>query len=211
MSLSILTTILGPLENNTYLLVDETSGECAMVDPSFNAARIAADAHLRGWRLSQIWLTHAHFDHICGVPNVVEAATPAPRIYLHPADLDLYHKGGLADLFGMRFSPPAQEVELLSQAQMLELGSSVIEVRHTPGHSPGHVVFHLKEEAIVLCGDLIFQGGIGRTDLEGGDQDVLFESIAAEILTLPPETRLLSGHGGETTVGDELMWNPYFR
>jgi glyoxylase-like metal-dependent hydrolase (beta-lactamase superfamily II) len=73
------------------------------------------------------------------------------------------------------------------------------------------VVFHLKDQHTVLCGDLIFQGGVGRTDLEGGDQDVLFESIAAEIMTLPPETRLLSGHGGETTVGDELKWNPYLR
>jgi glyoxylase-like metal-dependent hydrolase (beta-lactamase superfamily II) len=211
MSLSILTTILGPLENNTYLLTDETNGECVIVDPSFNAARIVADARQRGLNLSQIWLTHAHFDHICGVPNLVEVAAPAPRIYLHPSDLDLYHKGGLADLFGMRFSPPDQSVEPLTHGQLLELGSSTIEVRHTPGHSPGHVVFHLKDQHTVLCGDLIFQGGVGRTDLEGGDQDVLFERIAAEIMTLPPETRLLSGHGGETTVGDELKWNPYLR
>jgi glyoxylase-like metal-dependent hydrolase (beta-lactamase superfamily II) len=211
MSLLIQTFILGPLENNTYLLTDETIGECIIVDPSFNAGRIAAEARQRGLNLSQIWLTHAHFDHICGVPDLVYAAVPAPRIFLHPADLDLYQKGGLSDLFGMRFSPPDQEVEHLAKGQMLEFGSALIEVRHTPGHSPGHVVFHIKEEAAVLCGDLIFQGGIGRTDLEGGDQDVLFESIAMEILTLPPETRLLSGHGGETTVGDELNWNPYLR
>lgn len=211
MSLSIQTIILGPLENNTYLLTDETKGECVIVDPSFNAARIAADARQRGLHMSQIWLTHAHFDHMCGVPDLVEAIAPAPRIFLHPADFDLYQKGGLADLFGLRFSPPTQEVEFLAQGQMVQLGSAEIEVRHTPGHSPGHVVFHLREQNTVLCGDLIFQGGIGRTDLEGGDQDVLFESIAAEILSLPPDTRLLSGHGGETTVGDELKWNPYLR
>jgi hydroxyacylglutathione hydrolase len=211
MSLSILTFVLGPLENNSYLLADDSSGDCALVDPSFNAARIAKDIRARGWNLKQLWLTHAHFDHICGVAGLLEAVTPPPEILLHPADLSLYQSGGMADLFGMRFSLPEQPVLPLKQGQVLTLGSSSIIVRHTPGHSPGHVIFYLQEQATVFCGDLIFQGGVGRTDLEGGDQDLLFDSIATEIMTLPPETHLLSGHGGETTVGEELRWNPYLR
>jgi hydroxyacylglutathione hydrolase len=211
MSLSILTFILGPLENNSYLLADEASEDCALVDPSFNAARIAEDIRARGWNLKQLWLTHGHFDHICGVPGLLKAITPSPEILLHPADLPLYQSGGMAELFGMHFSLPEQPVLALNQGQVLTLGSSSIIVRHTPGHSPGHVIFHLQEQATVFCGDLIFQGGVGRTDLEGGDQDLLFDSIATEIMTLPPETRLLSGHGGETTVDNEVKWNPYLR
>jgi hydroxyacylglutathione hydrolase len=209
MSLSIQTYILGSLENNTYLVVEENSGLCAVVDPSFNAVRLLDDIRVRGWKLKHIWLTHAHFDHICGVPALVDGSHPAPHIYLHPADLALYQAGGLADLFGMRFVVPDQVVEPLSHGQVLTLGSSSIQVLHTPGHSRGHVVFYTDEIGTVLCGDLIFQGGVGRTDLEGGDMEVLMESIASQIMTLPPETRLLSGHGPETTVGDEMRWNPY--
>lgn len=211
MSLSIKTYILGPLENNTYLLADEDSGECAVIDPSFNAARIVNDISERGWKLTQVWLTHAHFDHICGLKDLVDAAQTNAEIFLHPADLALYEKGGLADMFGMHFDAPDKPPLELHHGQILSLGSSVIEVRHTPGHSRGHVVFYASGLSTVFCGDLIFQGSVGRTDLEDGDQDLLFDSIAAQILTLPPETRLLSGHGPETTVGEEIRWNPYLQ
>jgi len=93
----------------------------------------------------------------------------------------------------------------------LRIGKERLEARHTPGHTPGHMVFYCKEAGVVFCGDLIFAGSVGRTDLPGGDYDTLIESIQVQILTLPDETRLLSGHGPETTVGDERAYNPFLQ
>jgi hydroxyacylglutathione hydrolase len=92
---------------------------------------------------------------------------------------------------------------------IVHLGEHAFEVRHTPGHSPGHVIFVTRSSGLVFCGDLIFQGGVGRTDLPGGDWGTLLRSIQQEILTLPDDTRLLSGHGAETTVGVERRFNPF--
>jgi hydroxyacylglutathione hydrolase len=211
MSLSYQTYVLGPLENNTYLLVDQPSGDCVIIDPSFNAVRIVQDIRAQGLNLKQIWLTHAHFDHICGVPALVDNTRPKPEILLHPADLPLYRNGGGADLFGMRFDPSGDPQNLLEHGQNLNIGDSVIEIRHTPGHTPGHVIFYVKELSTAFCGDLIFQGSVGRTDLPGGDQDLLLASIASEILSLPSDTKLLSGHGAETSVGEEQKYNPFLR
>jgi hydroxyacylglutathione hydrolase len=97
----------------------------------------------------------------------------------------------------------------LTHGQLLSLGGYQFEVRHTPGHTAGHVVFYCAEEKVLFCGDVIFEGSIGRTDLLGGDYNTLMNSIHTQILTLPDETRLLSGHGGETTVGIERRFNPF--
>ncbi len=97
----------------------------------------------------------------------------------------------------------------LAGGQLLELGENKFEVRHTPGHTTGHVVFYCQSEKLVFCGDLIFAGSVGRTDLPGGSYDTLIRSIRTHILSLPDETRLLSGHGPETTVGEERATNPF--
>lgn len=211
MALSYQTYILGSLENNSYLLVDQPSGDCVIIDPSFNAVRIAKDIQSKGLKLKQIWLTHAHFDHICGAPDLMEITKPRPEILLHPADLPLYRNGGEADLFGMRFNSSDDPRNMLDNGNNLMIGTSIVEVRFTPGHTPGHVIFYVKELSTAFCGDLIFQGSVGRTDLPGGDQDLLFKSIASEILTLPPETKLLSGHGAESSVGEEQKYNPFLQ
>ena len=98
---------------------------------------------------------------------------------------------------------------LLAHRQSLTIGEILVEVRHTPGHTPGHVVFYAPSAGVVFCGDLIFYGSVGRTDLPGGNHRQLIESIQAQILSLPPQTRLFSGHGPETTVGDEIANNPF--
>jgi hydroxyacylglutathione hydrolase len=106
--------------------------------------------------------------------------------------------------------PPSPEPSIsLKHGQLLTLGTQTFEVRHCPGHTPGHVVFYCAAEKVMFCGDVIFWGGIGRTDLPGGDYATLIGSIRTHILSLPNNTRLLSGHGGETTVGVERLDNPF--
>lgn len=207
--LEIVPMVLGPVGTNAYLVGDSEIHSAVVVDPAWDGELILEEAIRRGWSIEQIWLTHAHFDHIGGIPGLVKALDPAPMIALHPADLPLYAAQGGAALFGIHIRPNPQPDTYLQHGQILRLGSLAFEVRHCPGHTPGHVVFYCAAEKVIFCGDVIFWGSIGRTDLPGGDYDVLIRSIQTQILTLPNETRLLSGHGGETTVGYERRENPF--
>ncbi len=205
----ILCYVLGPLDNNSYLLVDQESKDAALIDPSGEPETLLADAEEQGIQIRMILLTHAHFDHIAGVVSAVNTQTPAIPVALHPADLELYQQGGGAGMFGLPFEPLPEPEILLADGQLIRVGSIELEVRHTPGHTPGHVVFVCREAEVVFCGDLIFAGSVGRTDMPGGSLDQLLESIQRIILPLPPETSLLSGHGAETTVGEEAASNPF--
>lgn len=207
--LKIISFTLGPVMTNAYLLADDASKEAAVIDPADEGDKIISEAHNRGWRIGNIWLTHAHFDHLAGAGEVADGFEPAPRVALHPNDYPLYRMQGGAPLFGMKIDPGPEPTVDLQHGQILHLGKYQLEVRHAPGHTPGHVVFYCEEEAIVFCGDVIFQGSIGRTDLPGGDFNTLINSIRSEILTLPDETRLLTGHGPETSVGVERHHNPF--
>jgi len=207
--LDIVTFILGPVETNAYLIADPQTGEAAVVDPAWDGQVIVAEANKRGWRIGHIWLTHAHFDHIAGAGAIVDSLSQSPAIALHPDDQPLWRMQGGAPLFGMRIDPGPEPTVELSPSQLLHLGSNQFEVRHAPGHTPGHVVLVCAEAGVVFCGDVIFAGSIGRTDLPGGDYDTLIDSIRSQILSLPDETRLLSGHGPETTVGREKSYNPF--
>jgi glyoxylase-like metal-dependent hydrolase (beta-lactamase superfamily II) len=209
MSINCLRFVLGPLENNTYLIIDSETGETVIVDPSFDSQVVLDEISLHGWRLRQVWLTHAHFDHIAGVGAVTASTTPPVPVGLHPGDLVLWKQNGMAPNFGMKFEAGPEPAIQFTHGQILRVGNSAFEVRHTPGHTRGHVVFVSQDAPLVLCGDLIFKDGVGRTDLPGGDTAALIKSIRSQILTLPPETRLLSGHGPETTVGYEIKYNPY--
>jgi hydroxyacylglutathione hydrolase len=209
MALSIIQFVLGPLENNTYLIADLPTGQAAVIDPSYNSEIVLAEASQRGWTVSNIWLTHAHFDHIAGVSALVAASQVPISVGLHPGDLVLWRQGGGAPYFGMKMETGPDPDLRLTHGQKLELGQSRLEVRHTPGHTRGHVIFYSNPDNTALVGDLIFKGGVGRTDLPGGDHTTLLSSIQAQVLTLPPATRLLSGHGAETTVREEAENNPF--
>jgi hydroxyacylglutathione hydrolase len=209
MPLSILTLSLGPMANNTYLVADSHTGQAAVIDPSFDAQQVLDSVQAHGWQLSAIWLTHAHFDHIAGVATI-QAAQPTPlRVGLHPADLNLWRAGGGARLFGVQLEPGPDPAVHFEHGQQLALGEQHLVVRHTPGHSPGHVVFYAPQDGVVFCGDLIFENSVGRTDLPGSSQAQLLQSIHQHILTLPPDTRLLPGHGNPTTVAQEKHSNPF--
>lgn len=207
--LSIVTLVLGPVQTNTYLIADDKTGEAVSIDPAADGEVILAEASRRGWRIGSIWLTHAHFDHLGGSAAVADGSSPPPPVALHPLDYGLWRSQGGAPLFGLKIDPGPEPTIDLSHAQKLRLGEVEFEVLHTPGHTPGHVVFHCPTEKVVFCGDLIFASSIGRTDLPGGDYHTLLENIHNHILTLPDETRLLSGHGPETTVGEERVQNPF--
>ena len=208
-NLEIVCLPLGPMDNNTYLVGDTATRQAVVIDPSFNSETVLEEAGRHGWRIAGIWLTHAHFDHIAGVAALVKAINPPLPVGLHPADLPLWRQGGGARLFGMKMETGPEPALHFEHEQILCVGKHYLEVRHTPGHTPGHVVFYSDEISTVLCGDLIFYHGVGRTDLPGGDHRALLQSIHTQILPLPPATRLLSGHGPETTVEEEAHENPF--
>jgi hydroxyacylglutathione hydrolase len=207
--LEIIKLILGPVYTNTYLVADTKSGEAVVIDPADKEERIITEVEKRSWRLIAVWLTHAHFDHLGGVSSLTDRISPTPPIALHPDDLPLWRMQGGAQYFGLQLDPGPEPTILLRHGQWMKLGEFNFEVRHAPGHTPGHVIFYNSQSQVVFCGDVIFKEGIGRTDFPGGDFDTLINSIRSQILTLPDETRLLSGHGPETTVGWERLNNPF--
>lgn len=209
MTLEILTFVLGPIQNNTYLVTDTDTGEAAVIDPSFGIRPVIDTLEQRKWNLKHVWLTHAHFDHIAGTQELVRAFSDGLTVGLHPADLDLWRNGGGAPFFGVSFHSGPEPTFHFAHGQQLQLGSETLEVRHTPGHSRGHVVIYAPSAATLFSGDLIFRFSVGRTDLPDGDHETLLESIRTQVLTLPPDTRLLSGHGPESTVREEQRYNPF--
>lgn len=209
MALEIVSFELGPMQNNTYLLADSETGQTVVVDPSFDSLGLVEEATRRGWVLKAIWLTHSHFDHIAGVKSLAESSQPPLPVALHPNDLSLYQQGGGSRNYGVQIQPGPKPGHYFDHEQVLYIGNQMIEVRHTPGHTPGHVIFYSSEAGAALVGDLVFFHSVGRTDLPGGNLEALLHSIHTQILTLPPETRLLSGHGPETTVGEEMENNPF--
>lgn len=196
----------GVFAENCYLVIDETAGECAVVDPGEEAGLILHKIEEAGVRAVGIWVTHAHVDHVMGVARV-RSATGAP-VWLHAADRPLYDRvAQQAAAFGLRAEPPPAPDATWAHGDVARVGRLTFGVRHTPGHSPGSV--SLAGEGVVFSGDVLFQGSIGRTDLPGGDFEQLIGSIERELLVLPDATIVYSGHGPQTTIGAERRSNPF--
>ncbi len=207
--LSIVRLTLGPVQTNTYVIANDKTREAVVIDPAWDGAAILAEAGQRGWHIGSLWLTHAHFDHLGGAAAVADGINPPPPVAMHPDDQGLWRNQGGAVQFGMHIDPGPEPTIELSHGQILHLGEIELGVRHTPGHTRGGVIFYCSSEKVAFVGDLIFQGSVGRTDLPGGDYDTLIESIRSQVFTLPEETRLLPGHGPETTVRTERLYNPF--
>lgn len=208
MPLEIKTFVLGPIENNTYLLFDPTSKDALIIDPSFDIDAVTGFMQDFDLSLSQIWLTHAHFDHFYGIFDL-RKNFPDVKISLHPADLFLWEQGGLGSIYNLKLDITFPPDILLNEDHQLFFGSYLFKVFHTPGHSPGHVSFYNASSGCAFVGDLIFKENIGRTDLPGGSTDTILQSIRQKILPLPPDTILYPGHGPATSVKEEIRNNPY--
>ncbi len=200
---------LGPVITNSYLLSDTETGEAVIIDPAWSGEFLATEIEQRGLHLGQVWVTHAHFDHIGGAAAILRMLQPAPRLALHPNDLGLWRERGSASLFGLHVEQAPDPDVLLEHGQVLWLGGYSFEVRHVPGHTAGHVMFYCAAEKAAFVGDVLFAGSIGRTDLHGGDYATLMNSLRSQVLTLPNDTQIYSGHGDVTTIGEELDSNPF--
>jgi len=205
----IIKYILGPLENNTYLIEDTTSKKAIVIDPSAPSEKLIEEINHNGFSLEAILLTHAHFDHISGVNWLIQQFDSKPNIALHKNDFSLWRNGGGAREFGFDLDLGDLPDQILDGKDILTYGKISLSVLNTPGHTPGHVTFHLAANKAAFCGDLIFFHGVGRTDFDYGNEENLVSSITKKIFTLPEETILYPGHGPETKVAEEITNNPY--
>lgn len=213
---------VGPIDTHAYLVGDPATRDAVIIDPGAEAGRILDRLRQGGWRLREIWLTHAHFDHVCAVDEIVAASggdvggsvggeEDDLPVRLHAADRDLYAAAAqLAWAFaGVVVPQPRTPTLDLAHGDRLTAGSVSAGVRHVPGHAPGHVVFVLDGVDAVIAGDTLFAGSVGRTDIPGGDHDLLVAGIRRELLSLPPTTVVWPGHGPATTIGREAAENRF--
>lgn len=195
-----------PFMKNGYVLGCPSTGRAAYIDPGDEAEQCLAWIDAEGLELVSILSTHGHMDHICGVGTVKEK-WDVP-VYLHPEDRFLYDAlPEQGQWFGFSYTPAPIPDRQLEAGQKIPVGDLTLRVHHTPGHSPGSVCFETHGQ--IFCGDLIFAGSIGRTDLPGGSQAVLLESIRTQILPRGDEKVLHPGHGPATTIGRERLTNPF--
>lgn len=199
----------GGFGENAYLAICPETNVCVAIDPGAGAAQMARAITDEELALDAIFLTHAHLDHIEGV-NDIRAIAPEVPIWLHPDDLGLYRNvKQAAAMFGLNIDSQPEPTDMLVPGEDIRFGACTFEVRFTPGHAPGHVIFVSDAYGLCLVGDVVFQGSIGRTDLPGGDFQTLMASIRREVLTLPDEMTLYPGHGPPTEVGHERIGNPF--
>ena len=204
------THVVGPLGCNCTLLGDPERGEAIAIDPGDAAADLARHLGDAGMRLVAIVHTHAHIDHI-GASWDLAAQCPAPT-YLHPLDAPLHQALDLqAQLLGLAPVRWGAIDRPLKDGMALDVGRFSLEVLHTPGHSPGSVSFHLAGANLCFTGDTLFAGGIGRTDLWGGDAGHLQRSIRERLYVLQDDVEVVPGHGPITTIAAERRGNPFVR
>lgn len=197
----------GVFAENCYIVADRGAGEAVLVDPGEEADLFLARLRSEGLRLTAIWLTHAHLDHVAGI-GAVKREVDVP-IWLHPADRPLYdHAPDQARLLlGATWAPLPPPDRMIVPGDPMQVGSCVFAVEHVPGHSPGSVA--LLGDGLAIVGDVLFAGSVGRVDLIGGDGATLLASIRRVLLPLPDETVVHPGHGPETTIGRERATNPF--
>jgi glyoxylase-like metal-dependent hydrolase (beta-lactamase superfamily II) len=197
---------VGPFDNNLYLLTAPGSPEAIVVDPSGDDGAVLDTIRGRGLTVARILLTHAHIDHILAV-KPYQDATGAP-VWLHSGDRAWFERGRVqADLYGIPWPGDGVIGHWIEAGESVGLPHMDVKAIHTPGHSPGSVTFVTPEG--LVAGDVLFAGGIGRTDLPMCDEAALFRSIRETLFAFPPATAVYPGHGPPTTIGEERRHNPF--
>ncbi len=201
-----------PIAENTYVLHND-QGQACIIDPGcyFQTERdeLAKYIEKNGLKVELLINTHAHLDHVFGLKWVADTYKVLP--HLHPNELQVLEYGPIAaQMYNLPYPHYNGEILLLADHQVIKVGNDELKVIAAPGHSPGHVCFYCEAQGFIIGGDVLFQRSIGRTDLPGGNHAVLIESIETRLFTLPNETIVYSGHGPETTIGEEKQFNPFF-
>jgi glyoxylase-like metal-dependent hydrolase (beta-lactamase superfamily II) len=198
-------TTVGAFEENCYLVVDPATDAAILVDPGDQGERIVLAVRKAGVTPEAIWLTHAHLDHVGAIADV-KAQWDVP-VFLHPLDLPVFdYAPRAAQMYGLPWREQPRPDRELADGMTLSLGALTFTVMHTPGHAPGHVVFH--GHGVVLGGDLLFAGSVGRVDLPLADPRAMSRSLQ-RVAELPAETVVYPGHGPATTIGREVVTNPF--
>lgn len=201
---------VGPLQCNCTIVGDETTREAIVIDPGDDISRIHCRLNERGLKLKQILVTHGHIDHVGGAVKL-KRLTGAP-IFLNEGDLSqLEIMDEQAGWLGIPTPETAPPDELLFDGRVVGLPALPAHVLHTPGHTEGSICLHIAAMKLLIAGDTLFRGSIGRTDLPGGDGQQILDSIVRRMLPLPDETIVLPGHGAATTIGEERRRNPFLR
>lgn len=202
---------LGSWMTNGYLLGQEDTREAWVVDPGFSPEPLLEYIRREGWSITKIVLTHAHLDHIAGIRDL-SALFPESEILIHEEEKRFLTDPSLnlSALAGVAVSAPEPTGTLEDGTELL-LGDLSFTVLHTPGHSPGGACFYQAREGILLSGDTLFEGSVGRTDFPTSDTEALADSIRRKLYVLPDETRVYPGHGPETLIGREKRSNPFVR
>ncbi len=203
--------VFNPYQVNTYIVAD-TKGQCAIIDPACCSPeeQTTLKNYIETKKLHPIWMvnTHGHFDHVIG--NAFVHHTWPVKSAAHRDDLFLlenaYRQG---EIFGFPVEQPPTPEVFLEEGDTLSIGDITLQIHHIPGHSPGSIVLFSPEEHWVIVGDVLFNGSIGRTDLPKGDYDQLINGIESKLMTLSPSTMVYPGHGPETSIGQEMMHNPF--
>ena len=208
MILELLT--VGPFQENCYVVGDEETGEGAIIDPGDEAARIALAVEQTNLEITQILITHAHIDHVGAVAALVDEYG-CPVLMHAEAEPMLGQLPTQAMMMGLRFGEVPTVDRHIKDEEVIEVGGLQLRSLYTPGHAPGHIAFYIESEGLLLSGDALFAGSVGRVDLPGGSMEVLMRSIEERLLTLPDETRVYPGHGPETTIGNERVHNPFLQ
>ena len=201
-----------PFQENTYVVYDDTK-ECIIIDPGCytDKERYQLRSFITSEGLKPVKLinTHCHIDHVLGNKFVSELWDL--ELYIHIEDLPLLENAGnIGKMYGLEdYEGSPYPKHFLAQDDTLTFGESSFKILFTPGHAPGHICLYSKENNLVIAGDVLFQGSIGRTDLPGGDHSMLINSIITQLLPLPEETTVYCGHGASTNIGKEKMSNPF--
>jgi glyoxylase-like metal-dependent hydrolase (beta-lactamase superfamily II) len=200
---------VGPLQCNCYVLWEDPQ-QALVVDPGDEGPRIAAELRQRGLTPKLLVSTHGHFDHVGGVDDLRAAFNVPYKI--HRADVPILELiPARTKLWGITVPNIPKPTEFLGDGDRFDFGGLDVTAVHTPGHTPGSTCFHAARQKLVFTGDTLFLQSIGRTDFPGGNMDQILESIHERLLTLPPETKVLPGHGPGSTIGQEAEHNPFLQ